>query len=89
MVNTRETVASTGHYNFHHDDGSEVQRQPPQALLRAGPDATPGPVSDARQEGEHEVELLLNRGARRDALPGPLGRRWLGHTSADDEWLQL
>jgi hypothetical protein len=28
---------------------------------RAGAAPAPGPVSDAGQEGEHEVELLLNR----------------------------
>jgi len=38
------------------------------------------------QEGEHEVELLLNcrkvRGVTRYLV------RWKGHTSADDEWLR-
>ena len=28
---------------------------------RTGAAPAPGPVSDAGQEGEHEVELLLNR----------------------------
>ncbi len=43
----------------------------------------PGLVSDPGQEGEHEVELLLNRrlvhGVTRYLV------RWRGHTSADDE----
>ncbi len=46
----------------------------------------PDPVSDPGQEGEHEVELLLNR---KDHLGGTLYlMRWRGHTSAYDEWLR-
>ena len=54
---------------------------------RAGVSPAPAPVSDAGQEGEHEVELLLNwrlvRGVTRYLV------RWRGHTSADDAWLRL
>ena len=46
----------------------------------------PGPVSDAGQEGEHEVELLLNRRLVRGVMHYLV--RWRGHTSADDEWLR-
>jgi hypothetical protein len=46
----------------------------------------PGPVSDPGQEGEHEVELLLNRKMRRGGTRYLV--RWRGHTSADDEWLR-
>ena len=55
-------------------------------FARAGASPAPGPVSDARQEGANEVELLLNcrvGGAWRDALPGT------GHMAADDEELPL
>jgi hypothetical protein len=47
----------------------------------------PGPVSDAGQEGEHEVELLLNRKTTRRVTRYLV--RWRGHTSADDEWLRV
>jgi hypothetical protein len=50
---------------------------------RAGAPAAPGPVSDAGREGEHEVELLLNRRTVRGVTRCLV--RWRGHTSADDE----
>ena len=53
---------------------------------RAGAAPAPGPVSDAGQEGEHEVELLLNRRLVRGVTRYLV--RWRGHTSADDEWLR-
>ena len=43
-------------------------------------------MSDPGQEGEHEVELLLNRKMTRDVTRYLV--RWRGHTSADDEWLR-
>jgi hypothetical protein len=46
----------------------------------------PGPVADLGQEGEHEVELLLNRKEVR-GVPHYLVR-WRGHSSAADEWLR-
>ena len=46
----------------------------------------PGPVSDPGQEGEHEVELLLNRTEKRGVKPYLV--LWRGRTSADDEWLR-
>ena len=54
---------------------------------RPGASPPPGPVDDPGQEGEHEVELLLNRqtstrGATRYLV------RFVGHTSADDEWIR-
>ncbi len=45
----------------------------------------PGQVSDPGQEGEHEVELLLNRKEIRWVLHYLV--LWLCHISADDEWL--
>jgi hypothetical protein len=45
------------------------------------------PSTDAGQEGEHEVELLLNRRTVRGVTRYLL--RWRGHASADDEWLRL
>jgi hypothetical protein len=47
----------------------------------------PGPVSDAGQEGEHEVELFLNcrlvRGVTQYLV------RWRGHASPADAWLRV
>jgi hypothetical protein len=47
----------------------------------------PGQSTDAGQEGEHEVELLLNRRTVRGVTRYLV--RWRGHASADDEWLRL
>ena len=46
----------------------------------------PGPVLDPGQEGEHEVELLLNRKEVRGVTRYLV--RWRGHSSAADEWLR-
>jgi hypothetical protein len=54
---------------------------------RAGAAPAPGPVSDAVQEGEHEVELLLNRRLVR-GVRYLVRSQWRGHTSADEEWLR-
>ena len=43
-------------------------------------------MSDAGQEGEHEVEQLLNRRTVRGVTRYLV--RWRGHTAADDEWLR-
>ena len=44
-------------------------------------------MSDAEQEGEHEVELLLiNRTEKRGVTLYLV--LWRGHTSTDDEWLR-
>jgi hypothetical protein len=53
---------------------------------QAGAAPAPGNVSDAGQEGEHEVELLLSRREIRGVTRYLV--RWRGHTSADDEWLR-
>jgi hypothetical protein len=53
---------------------------------RAGAAPAPGPVFDAGQAGEHEVDLLLNRRLVRGLMRYLV--RWRGHTSADDEWLR-
>ncbi len=54
--------------------------------ISAPPGWNPGQVTDAGQEGEHEVELLLNRRLVRGVTRYLV--RWRGHTSADDEWLR-
>ena len=63
-----------------------VYRLKPFSAL-AGASPAPGPVPNAGQQGEHEVELLLNsklvRGVTRYLV------RWRGHTSADDSCLRL
>ncbi len=42
-------------------------------------------MSDLGQQGEHEMELLLNRTEKRGVTRYLV--RWRSHTSADDEWL--
>ena len=55
-------------------------------FARAGAVPAPGPVLDVGQEGEHKVELLLNRRKVRGVTRYLV--RWKGHTSADDERLR-
>ncbi len=50
------------------------------------PAGGPARVSDVGQEGEHEMELLLNRRLVRCVMRYLV--RWRGDTSADDEWLR-
>jgi hypothetical protein len=47
----------------------------------------PGPVLDAGQEGEHEVELFLNRRLVRGVTQYLV--RWRGHASPADAWLRV
>ncbi len=47
----------------------------------------PGPVSDPGQEGEHEMELLLNCKTKRGVTRYLM--RWRCHTSAGDEWMTV
>ena len=54
---------------------------------RADAPPPPGPVSDAGQEGEHEVELLLNRRRYRGAIQYLV--RWRGHAAPEDAWVRL
>ena len=54
--------------------------------MGAAPAPAGGPVSDVEQEGEHEVELLLNRRLVRGVTRYLV--RWRGHTSVGDEWLR-
>ena len=56
-------------------------------FARTGAPPPPGPVSDTGQEGEHEVELLLNCKTVRGVTHYLV--RWRGHTSADDSLLRL
>ena len=53
---------------------------------RADAPPPPGPVSDAGREGEHEVELLLNRQTVRGVTRYLV--RWRGHAAPEDQWLR-
>lgn len=54
---------------------------------RVGASPPPGPVDDPGQEGEHEVEMLLNRKTSSKGVTRYLVR-FRGHTSAEDEWIR-
>jgi hypothetical protein len=56
-------------------------------FARAADLPPPGPSNDAGRDGEHKVELLLNRRTVRGVTRYLV--RWRGHASADDEWLLL
>ena len=60
-------------------------------VTRARTSPAPGPVSVTGLEGEHEVELLLNRQLVRTVLSSGYLVRWRGYTSAEDSdtWLLL
>ena len=67
------------------------QRRPAQALFqveRSDQPPPPGPVSDAGQAGEHEVDLLLNRRVVpvRGVTEYLQVVRWRGHASLADAW---
>ena len=53
---------------------------------RVGATQPPGPVDDAGQEGEYEVEQLLNRQTSRGVTRYLV--RFRGYTSAADEWVR-
>ena len=48
----------------------------------------PGPVFNAGQVGEHEVELLLNGNVVRERVVTRYHVCWPGNSSADDRWLR-
>ena len=56
-------------------------------FARADAIPPPGPVSDAGQEGEHEVELLLNRRKFRGVTQYLV--RWRGHAAPEDAWCRV
>ena len=68
------------------------QRRSAQALFERAeeppPPGGPGPVSHAGQEGEHDVEPLLNRRRFRGVaqLENLRGEEWRGRTSLADVW---
>ena len=56
-------------------------------FAQAGTPQAPGPISDAGQEGEHEVGLLLNRRVMRGVTRYLV--RWRGHTSCSGPEIDL